>query len=128
MNAETSTRIKDTLLAYRSDEIDGPKTRHDLISLAEKLTDPERNVVLAVESLIPVMTDVDLRTISENHLAASYVHPVMQSLFSIACNNKVSHCGVETDELRDPHELHEADELHDLYEVHVPHEVQTNEL
>ncbi|PHZ07171.1 uncharacterized protein RHIMIDRAFT_242973 [Rhizopus microsporus ATCC 52813] len=36
--------------------------------------------------------------------------------------------GVETDELRDPHELHEADELHDLYEVHVPHEVQTNEL
>ncbi|PHZ07219.1 uncharacterized protein RHIMIDRAFT_242892 [Rhizopus microsporus ATCC 52813] len=42
----------------------------------------------------------------------------------IACNNS----GVETDELRDPHELHEADELHDLYEVHVPHEVQANEL
>ncbi|KAG0757004.1 hypothetical protein G6F57_002552 [Rhizopus arrhizus] len=101
MNAETSTRIKDTLLAYRSDEIDGLKTRHDLISLAEKSTGQERNVVLAVESLIPAMADVDLRTISENHLAASYIHPVMQSLFSIACNNKVSHCSNTLPEVDD---------------------------
>ena len=34
--------------------------------------------------------------------------------------------GVETDEFRDPHELHEADELHDQHEVHAPHEVQSN--
>lgn len=27
-----------------------------------------------------------------NHLAASYIHPLIKSLFSIACNNKVSHC------------------------------------
>ena len=42
--------------------------------------------------------------------------------FIIYCNES----GVETDEFRDPHELHEADELHDQHEVHAPHEVQSN--
>ncbi|KAG1521016.1 hypothetical protein G6F46_004969 [Rhizopus delemar] len=100
-NLETRTSDWNIHGAYRSDEIDGLKTRCDLISLAEKSTDPERNVVLAVESLIPAMIDVDLCTISENHLAASYVHPVMQSLFSTACNNKVSHCSNTLPEVDD---------------------------
>ncbi|KAG1250373.1 hypothetical protein G6F68_012837 [Rhizopus microsporus] len=43
-------------------------------------------------------------------------------LVSEYCNES----GVETDEFRDPHELHEADELHDQHEVHAPHEVQSN--
>ncbi|KAG1245149.1 hypothetical protein G6F68_015175 [Rhizopus microsporus] len=41
-------------------------------------------------------------------------------------DNGCNESGVETDEFRDPHELHEADELHDQHEVHAPHEVQSN--
>lgn len=63
-----------------------------LLNLADQQEeDPERNVVLAVESLLPAMKDVDLRQISEMHLSATYVHPLVQCLLANDAET-VAHC------------------------------------
>jgi hypothetical protein len=40
----------------------------------------ERNIVLAVESLIPSMKDINLKPLSEHQIITSYVHPFVQFL------------------------------------------------
>lgn len=63
-----------------------------LLELADQQEEgPERNVVLAVESLLPAMKDIDLRQISEMHLSATYVHPLVQCLLANDAET-VAHC------------------------------------
>ncbi|CAO3588547.1 unnamed protein product [Absidia cylindrospora] len=91
MGHENSTAIKDILQDYRYGEKDTLDARFDLISLAKKSTGSEKNVILAVEALIPTMKDLDVERVSENHLTASYVHPLMQSLLAITSPDKIAH-------------------------------------
>ncbi|EIE82537.1 hypothetical protein G6F46_013307 [Rhizopus delemar] len=51
--------------------------------MAKSKPEPERNVLLAIEGLIPTLKDLDLPCLSsENHLTAGYIHPVIQYLFA----------------------------------------------
>ncbi|KAI8093717.1 uncharacterized protein BX664DRAFT_372559 [Halteromyces radiatus] len=65
---------------YRHGIMDNLEARFALIALARTSTGLEQNAILAVESLLPAMKDFDLSHISEMHLTASYIHPLMQCL------------------------------------------------
>ncbi|CEI96186.1 hypothetical protein RMCBS344292_10352 [Rhizopus microsporus] len=92
VDPELTATIKKILKDFRSDKVNKLKARLALLNLADQQEeDPERNVVLAVESLLPAMKDVDLRQISEMHLSATYVHPLVQCLLANDAET-VAHC------------------------------------
>ncbi|ORX62308.1 hypothetical protein DM01DRAFT_1403976 [Hesseltinella vesiculosa] len=75
--------IKAILTEYRDDIKDMLDVRIDLLTMAKAKPEPERNVLLAIEGLIPTLKDLDLPCLSsENHLTAGYIHPVIQHLFA----------------------------------------------
>ncbi|KAI9027250.1 hypothetical protein CLU79DRAFT_851885 [Phycomyces nitens] len=81
VSSELMGKIKKILKDFRNDNMDDLDTRMSLLSLARQQNNTaEKNVVLAVESLIPSMKDVNLKRLSEQHIVASYVHPFVQFL------------------------------------------------
>ncbi|KAG1626075.1 hypothetical protein G6F44_012528 [Rhizopus delemar] len=84
--------VKDTLEQLKNGEIETLDARIALLTLAKSTLDPTRSVILAVEAILPAIRDLDIEAISEHHLAASYIHPFIQGLFSSSRSNVVSHC------------------------------------
>ncbi|KAI9031836.1 hypothetical protein CLU79DRAFT_865228 [Phycomyces nitens] len=84
--------IKDTLEQIKSGDIEILDTRIALLSLAKTTVDPTRSVILAVKAVLPAIRDLNVEAISENHLSSSYIHPLIQGLFSLSRDNIVSYC------------------------------------
>ncbi|KAL1929534.1 hypothetical protein VTP01DRAFT_1672 [Rhizomucor pusillus] len=84
-------RIKETLANFIDDVIDEDKVRMQLLDLCETLNDYERGVLCAIVGLIPTIYDCNMRSLSEAHFSASYIHPLMTGLFSCKRPSKVAH-------------------------------------
>lgn len=52
----------------------------------------ERAVINAAVALISNLYDCDVKTISEAHLAASYIHPFIHGLLSCKMPTIIAHC------------------------------------
>ncbi|KAI7864812.1 hypothetical protein BDF14DRAFT_1883962 [Spinellus fusiger] len=91
-NVDLIMSIKDTLEQLKNGDIEILDARITLLSLAKTTVDPTRSVILAVEAILPAIRDLNIEAISEHHLAASYIRPFVQALFSSSRNNNVSHC------------------------------------
>ncbi|GAA5817020.1 hypothetical protein MFLAVUS_010555 [Mucor flavus] len=62
----------------------------NLLALCKTADQYEARAIKAIVYLFPELISVKNRTISEAHLSASFVHPVIRSLFSSP--NDISHC------------------------------------
>ena len=79
-NAHLYIDIKTIIRNYH--ENNSLLVRHSLIRLAMTKDGTERNVVLAIEALFPVLKDLDIGHLCESELAASFILPLIQALFS----------------------------------------------
>ncbi|ORX48859.1 hypothetical protein DM01DRAFT_1338504 [Hesseltinella vesiculosa] len=84
--------IKGILHMYHENQISNLATRQRLINLAMTKDGPEQSVVVAVESLLPAMKDLDAGEIGESELACSIVHPLIQSLLAYEMEEKTAKC------------------------------------
>ncbi|ORX59543.1 hypothetical protein DM01DRAFT_1333008 [Hesseltinella vesiculosa] len=86
-------QLKAILTKYRDSlDTDIIDTRMAILAIAKGHSGPARNAILAVESLLPSLKDLDTGIInSENHLLAAYIHPVMTSLFATS-GDHVAQC------------------------------------
>ncbi|ORX47687.1 hypothetical protein DM01DRAFT_1396009 [Hesseltinella vesiculosa] len=101
METSLAVSIKD-ILDFGDENISSLEAQIRLLSLASTAKGPQQNVIRAIESLIPTWKDVDLQSLSEGHLIASYVHPLIQSLLAVDSPSKISHCSntqIATDDL-----------------------------
>ncbi|KAI8374669.1 uncharacterized protein BYT42DRAFT_640116 [Radiomyces spectabilis] len=83
MTPSTAISIEDTLMAFRDDVMDGLEAEFQLIALARTVKGAERQVVLAIASLIPALKGRDAGRLPANQLMASHIHPFMQCFFAI---------------------------------------------
>ncbi|KAI9497435.1 hypothetical protein BDB00DRAFT_920823 [Zychaea mexicana] len=84
--------VKTIICDFHENKIKNLTARHYLINLAMTKENVERNVILAIESLFPVLKDLDIGPLRESELAASYTHPVIQALLSYDTDGKVARC------------------------------------
>ncbi|KAG0963130.1 hypothetical protein G6F31_007977 [Rhizopus arrhizus] len=73
--------VKNILSDYINDTIDDDCARMQLLGLCKSLNEAEKSVIRAIVDLIPSIHDCTLNDLSEAHLSASFVHPMMQGLF-----------------------------------------------
>ncbi|ORY98081.1 hypothetical protein BCR43DRAFT_260358 [Syncephalastrum racemosum] len=92
LDATISGGIKDIVLDYKDQKVSKTEARIRLISLSMRAEGSAKNVVLALEALLPAFHDVDAEQTFESEITASYAHPMMQSLFAIHELNRLAKC------------------------------------
>jgi hypothetical protein len=92
LDTKTYMSIKTIIQEYHENNISNLEARYSLIGLALKVSKTERATVLAVESLFPSLKDLDVGSLVESELAASYIYPLIQALLSYDEDEKVARC------------------------------------
>jgi hypothetical protein len=96
------SRLNTIIQQYNNDDISETQTKIRLLTLSEEANENERSVICAIVELIPNLYDCNMKTLSEAHLAASFVHPFIHGLLSSKQPSKVAHCSnVVADENKD---------------------------
>ncbi|ORX47232.1 hypothetical protein DM01DRAFT_1339253 [Hesseltinella vesiculosa] len=67
-------------------------TRIKLLELSIEAEGYNKNVLLAIESLLPALKDLNIDHVGESELTSSYIHPFIQALFAIDRDNTVAKC------------------------------------
>ncbi|ORX47519.1 hypothetical protein DM01DRAFT_1339150 [Hesseltinella vesiculosa] len=108
--------LNDCVLEYVDDTRSLLKTRIKLLEMADGSTGPSRNVILALESLIPAHKDLDRAMLQESEICSSFVHPFIQSLCALDHPSKLAKCAntIPTDEAGDS--TSRPDYIVDVYE------------
>ncbi|KAG0780368.1 hypothetical protein G6F16_012283 [Rhizopus arrhizus] len=79
-NPQILCQVMAIIQKYTDGQIDEEKAKIDLLNCARIAETNERAVINAVVALISNLYDCDVKTLSEAHLAASYIHPFIHDL------------------------------------------------
>ncbi|KAG1392259.1 hypothetical protein G6F60_012157 [Rhizopus arrhizus] len=79
-NPQILCQVMVIIQKYTDGQIDEEKAKIDLLNCARIAETNERAVINAVVALISNLYDCDVKTLSEAHLAASYIHPFIHDL------------------------------------------------
>ncbi|CAO3593473.1 unnamed protein product [Absidia cylindrospora] len=105
-NKDTKLSIADFLKDYRDKSASLSATRIGLITLSENCHGLEKNVILAIEALLPAIKDLDTDHLSESELTSSFIHPFVQGLFAMDHDDRIARCAntsvCDNDEARRP--------------------------
>ncbi|CAO3653171.1 unnamed protein product [Cunninghamella echinulata] len=111
---DTYFKIKVAIDQYlKDDDIDALTI--NLLQLWKNITAHEVRSIKAIIYLLPELSDIDMKHISEAHVTTSYIHPIIRSIFSNpSC---ISHCSNlnATDNKRPDYEVDVYDYYYYLY-------------
>ncbi|CAO3588434.1 unnamed protein product [Absidia cylindrospora] len=118
-DTEHAKSVKNILKDFRDNQAGLLDTQISLLSLAKQTAPVVRNVILAINALLPAVYDLEVKDLSESELACSYIHPFIQGLFALTHDDRVARCAnvivTEGDDSRRP------DYVVDIYRSYVYH-------
>lgn len=91
-NPQILCQVMAIIQKYTDGQIDEEKAKIDLLNCARIAETNERAVINAVVALISNLYDCDVKTLSEAHLAASYIHPFIHDLLPCKMSTTIAHC------------------------------------
>ncbi|CAO3613230.1 unnamed protein product [Cunninghamella echinulata] len=88
-------QVKDILLRLQNDDTSEDTVRMELLRICcnnDDIYPDECNVIRSLVNLVPSLYDCTLKSLSESHFSASFVHPLMHGLFSSKNPTNIAHC------------------------------------
>jgi hypothetical protein len=88
--ADVNNSIKTILQDFSEENISKLQRRSRLIDLALQHSGSERNVILAIEAILPGIKDLDQGELHESEVGTTFVHPFLQALLAHEDDDQVA--------------------------------------